>query len=106
MNVLADQEIDETQRLAELHDRVEWLWSAHLAEAAEVEQSLNNQYEITKKSESEERARAAARLFNFNQRVFSHLNNPSIDQDLYAAVAGLMMAAETARRLLVKEVEA
>lgn len=99
-----DDMIDDNLRMAELHDRVQYLESIQLAEQAEVEQALNNQYEIVKRSKAEERARAADLLFSMNQRVFAHMSKPGIDHDLYASIAALMMASETARNLLAEEV--
>lgn len=105
MNPLLDDMIDDNIRMAELHERVQWLESAQLAEQAEVEWHLNNQYELVKRSKAEERARAADLLFAMNQRVFGQLKTKPIDEDLYASIAALMMASETARNLLADEVK-
>jgi len=36
--------------------------------------------------------------------VFAQMSKPGIDHDLYASIAALMMASETARNLLAEEV--
>jgi hypothetical protein len=104
MNPLLDDMIEDNIRMAELHERVQWLESAQLAEQAEVEWHLNNQYELVKRSKAEERARAADLLFSMNQRVFAQMSKPGINHDLYASIAALMMASETARNLLAEGV--
>ena len=104
MDFLLDDMIDDNIKMAQLHERVEYLESIQLAEQAEVEAALDNQYELVKRSKAEERARAADLLFVMNQRVFAQLNKAGIDHELYTAVAALMMASETARNALVGEV--
>jgi hypothetical protein len=105
MSFVIDQKIDSYRARADLEQRIAWLESVQLAEQAEAEAALQNQYEIVKRSSHEEMARAGTLLFTRNQRVFEHLKTEEISEDFYAAISALMMAAETARRLLEKEVQ-